>query len=349
MRPGNHHTSEIPSILAIEPDPDRAKVLTQLVHDYVDANVVVSASADVAVAVIARRMPELILLSALTPPGDERSLVAFLRHTTRACAPVLMVSPFFEPRPERAQASSGLQRMLGRRRGTRSESMRDALGARMRGALERSREESKSNTGAGFVEVIGEPGAAHEDAVCVPRAHRWTARDLSWLSGVRLSSGVMGQLVNISNSGLLVESDSALMPGRSVTFELCSNATNLWRPSTDLIVPAHVVRSEVSKVGPDRLRYLVAARFSQELELVSDYPMDDGASIDVPIPENQATATAADGIGDVARRAAEGLQELARMLDSLEPAVARISPRRLDSAADCGPIEVAVPVPDPIG
>ena len=57
--------SEIPSILAIEPSPDRASALVHLVHDYVEANVVVSASADVALAVMTKRMPELILLSAL--------------------------------------------------------------------------------------------------------------------------------------------------------------------------------------------------------------------------------------------------------------------------------------------
>jgi hypothetical protein len=71
---------EIPSILALEPDPDRAKALTHLVHEYVDANVVVSASADVAVSVLSRRMPQLILLSAFTPPADERSLMTFLRE-----------------------------------------------------------------------------------------------------------------------------------------------------------------------------------------------------------------------------------------------------------------------------
>jgi hypothetical protein len=302
---------EIPSILALEPDPDRAKALTRLVHEYVDANVIVSASADVAVSVLSRRMPQLILLSAFTPPADERSLMRFLRGVTRDNVPVLIISSIQEPSAARSPWS------LRRTPVTRPAMMRDALGARMLRALDKSKDHGHEGRGC---HVIGGESQALLD---VPRAHRWSSRNGASLSGVRLSSGFVGQLLNISSSGLLVESDSALMPGTAVIFEFCSpteELIRLWRPNVELAVSARTVRSEVSKTGPAFLRYRVAARFCAELELLSAEPTGDGESNPIPDLESQPAAT--EDIADVARRAAGQLQELARVLKSLECATA---------------------------
>jgi hypothetical protein len=312
MTVSSQHTPRVPNILAIEPDPDRAHALTRLVHDYIDAKVVVSASASVAVAVIARQVPELILMSAFTPPHEERALMEFLRQTTQVNVPVLMVSPIIERQAEKASISSGLYRVLRRSPATEAVPMRDALGTRMRVALE-----TALGDAGGF---NGPPGQVHQ-AVCVPRAHRWAAQDLSWLTGVRLPSGYVRQVVNISNSGLLIECDSALMPGSSVTFELCANGNDLWHPNTDLFVPARIVRSEVSKVDTDQLRYLVAAHFQRELDLPSTAPMAREAT-----PTLSENAIADDDFDEVTLRAANRLQELARALESLESTVARVCP-----------------------
>jgi hypothetical protein len=311
MTASSQHTARVPCILAIEPDPARAHALTRLVHDYIDAKVVVSASASVAVAVIAKQVPELILMSAFTPPHEERALIEFLRQTSQVNVPVLMVSPIIERHSERASLASGLYRVLRRSPATETVPMRDALGARMRVALETARGDAGGFNGA----------PSQHQALCVPRAHRWTARDLSWLTGVRLPSGDVRQLVNISNSGLLVECDSALMPGSSVTFELCASGNELWHPNTDLFVPARIVRSEVSKVDTDHLRYLVAAQFQRELELPSTAPMPREAT-----PTLSENAMADDDFEEVTLRAANRLQELARALESLESTVGRICP-----------------------
>jgi hypothetical protein len=311
MTVSSQHTPRVPNILAIEPDPDRAHALTRLVHDYIDAKVVVSASASVAVAVIARQVPELILISAFTPPHEERALMEFLRQTTQVNVPVLMVSPIIEWHSAKASISSGLYRALRRSPATERVPMRDALGTRMRVALE-----TALGDAGGF---NGPPNQIQ--ATCVPRAHRWAAQDLSWLTGVRLPSGYVRQVVNISNSGLLIECDSALMPGSSVTFELCANGNELWHPNTDLFVPARIVRSEVSKVDTDQLRYLVAAQFQRELELPSTAPTPLEA-----IPTFAENAMTDDDFEEVTLRAANRLQELARALESLESTVARICP-----------------------
>jgi hypothetical protein len=312
MTASSQHT-RVPSILAIEPDPNRAHALTRLVHDYIDAKVVVSASASVAVAVIAKQVPELILMSAFTPPHEERAIIEFLRQTSHVNVPVLMVSPITERHSEKASTSSGLYRVLRRRSpSTETIPMRDALGARVRVALETTRGDAGGFNG---------PPIRVDQALCLPRAHRWTAQDLSWLTGVRLPSGDVRQLVNISNSGLLVECDAALMPGSSVTFELCPNGKELWHPNTDLFVPARIVRSEVSKVDTDHLRYLVAAHFQRELELPSTAPMRREAT-----PMLSENAMADDDFDEVTLRAANRLQELARALESLESTVGRICP-----------------------
>ena len=110
------------------------------------------------------------------------------------------------------------------------------------------------------------------------------------------------------------------MPGSAVTFELCANAKALWHPNTDLFVPARIVRSEVSKVDTDQLRYLVAAQFQREVELPSTAPMPRET------PTVSENAIADDDFEEVTLRAANRLQELARALESLESTVARICP-----------------------
>jgi CheY-like chemotaxis protein len=274
----HHAMSERPSILAVEPHPVRANALAHLVHDYVEANVVVvSASAEVALSVMARRMPELILLSAFTPPGDERSLIAFLRNSAQASVPVLIMSPVHDPSLEKSRTWQGVPWLSRRCSAIPPDFVREALGARMRSALEKSREQLEERTYLRSIDVGDASQTVRDWDVHVRRAHRWATSDRSPLSSVRLPSGFVGQLMNISNSGLLIESDSARMPGSSVMFEFADpnqELTRIWRLDTDLTVPAHLVRSEVSKIGPDRFRYRVAARFIHELELLADVPAD---------------------------------------------------------------------------
>jgi CheY-like chemotaxis protein len=269
--------SERPSILAVEPDPVRANALAHLVHDYVDANVVVSASAEVALSVMARRMPELILLSAFTPPGDERSLIAFLRNSAQASVPLLIMSPVHDLPLKKSGTWLGVPWLSRRRSAMPPDFVREALGARMRSALEKSSEQLEERTCLRSIDVGDASQTVRDWDERVHRAHRWATSDRSPLSSVRLPSGFVGQLMNISNSGLLIESDSALMPGNCVMFEFADpnqELTRIWRSDTDLTVPAHLVRSEVSKIGPDRFRYRIAARFIHELELLGDVPAD---------------------------------------------------------------------------
>ena len=95
------------------------------------------------------------------------------------------------------------------------------------------------------------------------RAHRWGARDLPWLREIRLPWGLNVQLVNISHSGLLVESGARLAPGTATVF-------NLTGPEKQLSVQARIVRSAIAAVRSTGVRYHSAVSFDHALADLGD-------------------------------------------------------------------------------
>jgi hypothetical protein len=105
------------------------------------------------------------------------------------------------------------------------------------------------------------------------RAPRVARADASWVSGVRMPWGLDLDLINISNSGLLVESSSKLSAG--VTYEL-----QLDGPSGTLVVKACFIRSDVGRVDGRGVRYHSAAAFERQLDLA-------GGRSTAPAPSSQ--------------------------------------------------------------
>ena len=102
------------------------------------------------------------------------------------------------------------------------------------------------------------------------RAQRWGLSDLPWLSSVKLPWGQHLRLVNISSSGLLVESGVRLSPGSDTTFRIGG-------PDLSLTVPARVVRCRVATVDSLGVKYETAAVFDQpvnELIAAGEEPTD---------------------------------------------------------------------------
>jgi hypothetical protein len=91
------------------------------------------------------------------------------------------------------------------------------------------------------------------------RARRWAPADLPWLSRVQTAWGLQVRVLNISGSGMLVESSSKLAPGSSTEFSLCG-------PETEIVMPARVVRSEVAAVDCRGVKYQTAAVFDRGLD-----------------------------------------------------------------------------------
>ena len=103
------------------------------------------------------------------------------------------------------------------------------------------------------------PVVDHRDRLA--RAQRWDGEQLPWLSAVRLTWGADLRLINISRSGLLVESGVRFTLGNRADFELES-------AEHGLIVKARVVRSDVSQVGSLGVKYIAAAVFERPFQIL---------------------------------------------------------------------------------
>jgi hypothetical protein len=91
------------------------------------------------------------------------------------------------------------------------------------------------------------------------RARRLPVSDVPWLSTVKLAWGQTMRLLNISSSGVLVESGVRLSPGTTTKIQL--DGTGLA-----LTVPARVVRCRVSDVNSLGVKYETAAMFERPVE-----------------------------------------------------------------------------------
>src|SRR6476660_1368150 len=66
-------------VLAVEPDQRQAAILTRVIRQRVQAELVVVDSRDAAIAALSARVPDVLLLTALLSPRDEDEMVAHLR------------------------------------------------------------------------------------------------------------------------------------------------------------------------------------------------------------------------------------------------------------------------------
>jgi CheY-like chemotaxis protein len=252
-------------ILAIEPNPERAQALRQLIHDRLGADLVLADSTAAAIAAMTKQGADLILTSILLPPNDDSQLTAYLRECDQAGkVPVLLIPPVIEDH-QTLMPKTWWSRLARSRKGSPPWPPYDpeAVAGRIRDAVAPilSMDEVES-----LVDDGQSAPATVTALVCFdktpkngrPRADRWAHADLPWLSSVNLSTGRKVKLLNISSSGILIDSEYKLTPGRSTEFQL-------WGPYKQLIVAARIVRSEQTN---DRgTRYLTAAAFDFKVDL----------------------------------------------------------------------------------
>jgi hypothetical protein len=265
-------------ILALEPDFDRGERLKQLICERGDAEVVVVHSAGAAIAAMSSRMPDVILASVLLPPPDDTQLRAHLEQLdTASDLPVLMLPLASDPDEFTSASRRSRFSLFGHRFFARRATSlglacdRSAIGAQIEKALEQSRRtrsrcltrpqedsmnhdaDQASVTPANLMPILQAVGARPQ------RARRWAPVDLPWLSSVQTAWGQPVRVLNISGSGMLVESSSKLAPGSSTEFSLCG-------PGTEVVMPARVVRSEVAAVDGRGVKYQTAAVFDRGLD-----------------------------------------------------------------------------------
>jgi hypothetical protein len=154
--------------------------------------------------------------------------------------------------------------------------------------------------------VLARPASRRRD-----RAQRWAPGDVPWFGGVQTPWGLRLDLLNISTTGLLVESASKFMAGSFSELHLVGSGRSL-------IVPARLVRSEVSEVNSRGVKYQTAAVFDGRLDLMLEQyhgvPRTEFATPRVLVDLlRRATAGAEIGrAGDPRHLFEEGLRQLVR-------------------------------------
>jgi CheY-like chemotaxis protein len=267
-------------ILAVEPERERGENLAELVRRRIDADVVVARTADDAIAAVVEQVPDIILTAALLPPHDDAQLADYLKQSAQTRGvPVLTIPPVVDP--EITKQDRRVFRF--RRRGAPpwppydpdllvkriEEALHDVARAR-----ESAEPDHEPTSGVWMMkELEGLDEMSVDDSFLQDcglgikrlRAHRFSRVDLPWLSQVQLPWGLEVQLLNISSSGVLIESGSKLDPGSGTTIHLSGL-------NKSLVVPARVVRSYVTTVDVRGVKYATAAAFDKDIELLTQRP-----------------------------------------------------------------------------
>jgi len=280
----------MPRILAIEADAKRRRALTTLVREHVKANLVVVDSVRAAITAINDRAPDLIIAPALLPPPDEAELLShmkgldtapYVQMLTLPALDMLVDTPaegtrrrgFFGPVFNRRPIVLGLQYDRSMVASQIADGLQRARELRMEYAAMLAYKEAMEHTPPEPGLVLARSGGRLQTSeAIIEQQMRERAReerrialrkglgDLPWLSGVKLSWGAELQLINISSTGVLVETGSKFAPGSTTTLHLCG-------PETNLVVPVRFIRSDVSRIDGLGVRYRAAAAFAKEIDL----------------------------------------------------------------------------------
>lgn len=281
-------------ILAIEPEPARAATLRRLIRGHVAADFEIVKSCDEAMQAIAKSVPDLVLTSTFLPPAEEAALTDSLKRLSEAAHVQLITVPHFiefddsransrprvldflrrraalirpvcDPRTVREQIQHYLEKARVEKVNASVRQVWDEV--RMPStALMRLDDPTARRLTAGDVYSLGngagprtnKPGLRAEDR---RRASRRPLIDIPWLKSVRLPWGLEVGVVNVSTSGILLESSSKITPGGNVDLQL------IGRGLTGVNVTARLLRSEVATVNSQGVKYRVAAAFDRELDL----------------------------------------------------------------------------------
>lgn len=278
-------------LLALEADPARRRALTALVRDHVGLDPVIVESVAAAIAAIEGSPPDLILVPALLPPSDDEELRAHLSgldaapYTQTLTLPAL--NQLADPPAEEPHGGGLLGKVFQRRpapppgpRYDRTQLARQIAEALRHAGQLRLEYAERLACQQAMEDLAHESGLVLASAADVPRASDASVRkqlpdrareerrvaprkspaEIPWLAAVKLTEGPELTLINISSTGVLVETGSSFTPGATTHFHLCG-------PGTDLVVPVRVVRSEVASRDGLGARYRVAGAFATTIDL----------------------------------------------------------------------------------
>ena len=106
------------------------------------------------------------------------------------------------------------------------------------------------------------------------RHRRKTPEEVDGFQSVVLRPGGQVDVLNISNGGMLVQTDAHTKPGSTVRVSVATTGATYE-------VKAKIVRSEITTVDGSGLHYLLAIAFDETLDLIDDSEV---ATVDAPAP-----------------------------------------------------------------
>lgn len=236
-------------ILAVEPDRHHALALKRFVQSCVDVDLLIADSLASAKAAVTDRLPSAVLVSETVSPDDDVALTAHVRSRAPGRSLPILAVPAMGLEDEALPAAPrGFMRLIASG-GTLTDAPRLQLARRqatLRHALQA---------------LVDLPSPAMPAGASVPerrpRAPRWKGDNIAWLTRVTMPLGVEVRLLNISRSGLLIESRGHFVVGQPAAFELHGRLR--------VMVPGRFVRS--TSTGSDGATFQCAAIFDDDLPL----------------------------------------------------------------------------------
>ena len=264
-------------ILAIESDQERRTLLMTLIGDHVAADVTLVDTVNDAIASFEHRQPDLIVAPPLLSVEDSDRLSEHVKWHADPHVQMVTISALDMLREV---PSEGRQRLwFFRRRRRLSLGLQydpSMVGRQIADALDRAvtlREERGSTLDVRL--LIRQPQAPLPVApvqvgASVTPAAAWALRERAermpqrgpWVWAVRMPLDAQVELVNISRTGLLLESASKVSPGLTLELQLSGMGQNC-------VVKARFVRSAIARVDRLGVRYHAAAQFEEPLAMLA--------------------------------------------------------------------------------
>ena len=282
-----------PRILAIEPDPQSGAALYGVLAKRVCADVEIVGDIDAALTSIAEQVPDLIMTSTFLAPAALARLIDELRQLPDAAHTQIITTPHLLDAPDGEPSDDESDRVLRFRRPRTDVAPFPRAAALLGTQIEHYLEQARSLHAAaqnrqqrGLVPITAlvpiRPADPWQHSIGSPRLRIATAQDLRALNslrppdrrrasrrraadlagqwGVRLTPGGDARIVDISCSGVRLETSTRLQPGNLIDLEVVGI-------EGAVAVGARLIRTEaVDADGPD-VKYRSAAMFLHEIDL----------------------------------------------------------------------------------
>lgn len=265
-------------VLVIEPDPGRRRRLKALFESRLHEPAQIVSSAEEAVRAIDRRLPDLVLTSSFLSPDGVRTLTSHLANRPETSHVPVLITPQLE---DPLAAPPSPSRFAWRRRSHDDHGLcqPDALLQQLGEYFEIARSARAARDLITPVSIDGGPPDLHlvqnSSHVITPRTgtalvsnpseRRRVARlrqqQLPWLRIARLPWGSAVDLLDVSRTGVLVETTARMTPGTVVDLEFLGK-------DLATTVPSRILRTDIAHVDRLGVRYRVAAAFTRDLGLI---------------------------------------------------------------------------------